>query len=112
MNKRRPQSHGAGGALISTVRLFAMSVAIAVLLGAATMPNINAGSSGTVRRFELTPRMEQTLRDQRSTHRGGPGCMAACQRDLAQCLQQAGGDPVAQAQCQDNYDACGVACID
>jgi hypothetical protein len=37
-------------------------------------------------------------------------CLGNCEHGLAQCLQTA-GDPLAEARCQDSYDACVDACL-
>jgi hypothetical protein len=39
------------------------------------------------------------------------GCFNTCQNGLAQCLQAAQGNPLLEAQCQDNYDSCGEQCL-
>ncbi|MFP5265342.1 MAG: hypothetical protein ACLGJB_25940 [Blastocatellia bacterium] len=38
-------------------------------------------------------------------------CLDQCQGTLSQCMQSAGGDPVAEARCQDRYDACAQGCM-
>jgi hypothetical protein len=40
-----------------------------------------------------------------------PGCRDQCYVTLNQCLQAAMGDPMQEAVCEDNYDACAEACI-
>lgn len=39
------------------------------------------------------------------------GCLDGCQRSLVECLQQSQGDPMQEAQCQDNYDDCAENCL-
>ena len=37
-------------------------------------------------------------------------CLQQCQVNLANCLLAAQGDPIMEAQCQDNYDRCAENC--
>jgi hypothetical protein len=38
-------------------------------------------------------------------------CFDQCQGKLSGCMQSAGGDPVAEARCQDQYDSCAQGCM-
>jgi hypothetical protein len=38
-------------------------------------------------------------------------CIDQCLQQLADCVQQGQGDPLASSICQDRYDACCAACI-
>lgn len=38
-------------------------------------------------------------------------CLAACEQQLAQCLQQSGEDPVPEGACYDAYEACVEDCL-
>jgi hypothetical protein len=38
-------------------------------------------------------------------------CLVECLQQLAECLSQGQGDPLASTICQDRYDACWAACI-
>lgn len=39
-------------------------------------------------------------------------CIQECQRVLTQCVNNAQGDPVMEAQCQDNFDDCVADCME
>ena len=38
-------------------------------------------------------------------------CMHQCQQNLTQCMQTAGGDPIQEISCQNEYDKCGQDCM-
>ena len=38
-------------------------------------------------------------------------CWEDCQRNLANCLLAAAGDPAQEVRCQNNYDKCGQDCM-
>jgi hypothetical protein len=40
-----------------------------------------------------------------------PGCFSHCQANLAGCLADANGDPIAEFQCQTTYNQCGDLCM-
>ena len=40
-----------------------------------------------------------------------PTCFDQCEQKLTQCMQQAHGNPGAESQCQDSYDACIQWCL-
>ena len=41
----------------------------------------------------------------------GQSCFDQCQAELVQCLQQSGGDPVAESLCENQYDSCVENCL-
>jgi hypothetical protein len=47
----------------------------------------------------------------RGTTLADAACFDRCQQGFARCLQLAQGSPLAEAQCQDNYDGCGEECL-
>jgi len=46
-----------------------------------------------------------------STSLGQAACIDECQRRLSDCLQQAQGNPVAEAICHHRYDDCVEDCL-
>jgi len=46
-----------------------------------------------------------------STNLGQTACIDECQRRLEECLQQAQGNPIAEAICQHQYDDCVEDCL-
>ena len=46
-----------------------------------------------------------------TTALGQPSCFDQCQAQLVQCLQQAGGNPVIEGLCENQYDECIENCV-
>lgn len=69
------------------------------------------GSLLSVRARTLVLFLALILTGSETTALGQVACFNQCQQNLAQCLQQAQGDPIEEARCEDNYDACIEWCI-
>lgn len=47
----------------------------------------------------------------KATAFGQVACLNECQQTMSVCLQNAQGDPLMEAQCQDKYDDCTEGCL-
>ena len=70
-----------------------------------------AGKLSSARYWVVAALIALCLISFKATAFGQVACLNECQQTMILCIQNAQGDPLAEARCQDKYDDCTEGCL-